>query len=85
MPDVSVDVGLGLVVPDLGIVMLVFWLLVLAGLVLVVLWFVRQIRPGEAAAGRSRALAILQERYARGEITREQYEQVRRDLEGPKG
>ncbi len=71
--------------PIWGIVMLVFWLLVLAGLGLVVLWFVRQIRPGEAAAGRSRALEILQERYARGEITREQYEQMRRDLEGPRG
>jgi putative membrane protein len=30
----------------------------------------------------SRAMEILKERYARGEITREQYEQMRRDLEG---
>jgi hypothetical protein len=40
--------------------------------------------PGrEAAASASRALDILDQRYARGEITREEYLQVRRDLQGP--
>ncbi len=28
-------------------------------------------------------LAIVKERYARGEMTREQYEQLRKDLEDP--
>ncbi|MHB1005000.1 MAG: SHOCT domain-containing protein [Chloroflexota bacterium] len=30
-----------------------------------------------------RALEILKERYARGEITRDEYEQMRRDLKEP--
>jgi putative membrane protein len=37
--------------------------------------------PGlEAPLGSNRALEILKERYARGEITKEQYEEMRRDL-----
>ena len=34
------------------------------------------------AQGRQTPLEILQARYARGEISREEYEQMRRDLEG---
>ncbi len=37
--------------------------------------------PGETPLGLDSARRILDERYARGEITREQYEQMRRDLE----
>lgn len=33
-----------------------------------------------APAGRSRALEILQQRYASGEIGRDEYEQKKRDL-----
>jgi putative membrane protein len=40
-------------------------------------------RPGDRGGGPGgRALEILKERYARGEITREEYEDRRRDLEG---
>ncbi len=66
-----------------GLVTLVFWLLILAGIVLLVLWGIRAYRRWEATssgAGTSRALEILKERYARGELTREQYEQMRRDI-----
>ena len=51
----------------------------LAGLGLLVLWAIRQVGPEQA--GSRRAVEILKERYARGELTREQYEQMRRDLE----
>jgi putative membrane protein len=59
-------------------------LLVVAGVLLVV-WLVgggRLSSTGAAAgdAGGDGAQAILRERYARGELTREQYEQMRRDL-----
>ncbi len=59
---------------------LVPWLLVVAGIGLLVVWALRQASDGGAASG-SRALDILKERYARGELAREQYEQMRRDLE----
>ena len=65
------------------LLMLLFWggLLVLLGLGA---WAL--IRSGQRQSDRctgtgSRALDILKERYARGEITREEYEKRRRDLE----
>ena len=65
----------------MGIVMLLFWVLVIGGIVLLVVWLFRQGQPAAATPGGRGALDILKERYARGEITREQYEQMRRDLE----
>jgi putative membrane protein len=65
--------------PWWGVVGLVFWVLMLAGLGLLALWAIRQVGPEQA--GSRRAVEILKERYARGELTREQYEQMRRDLE----
>ncbi len=66
-----------------GLIMMIFWLLILIGLVLLVVWAIRQIVHREGVpTGTSRALEIVQERYARGEISREQYEQMRRDLLG---
>jgi putative membrane protein len=61
--------------------MLVFWGLVIAGLVLGIRWLVRQGRDGQA----DRALDILRERYARGEINKEEFEARRRDLGGRAG
>jgi putative membrane protein len=66
--------------PWWSILSLLFWLLVLAGLALLVASAFRQVQPGVDRTAASRALEILKERYARGEITREQYEQMRRDL-----
>jgi len=38
-------------------------------------------QTGSAQTGQT-PLEILEARYARGEVTREEYEQIRRDLEG---
>ncbi len=66
------------------IAMAIFWGLILVGIALVLFWLLRQARPIETgpAPGAPRPIDILRERYARGEITREQFEQMRRDLEG---
>ena len=65
------------------IVMLLFWALIVGGIALLVIWLFREIAPGAPApAAPSRALDILKERYARGEITREQYEEMKREIEG---
>ncbi|MCS7051176.1 MAG: SHOCT domain-containing protein [Thermomicrobium sp.] len=69
-----------------GLFTMLFWLLVLFGFLLLVFWTVRQIlREGRSGGGSTRAIEIVQERYARGEITREQYEQMRRDILGGSG
>ncbi len=61
--------------------MLLFWVVLIAGVVAVLRWLFG--RPGSGGAGTraDRALEILKERYARGELTREQYHTMRRDLE----
>jgi putative membrane protein len=63
--------GLGMM-----LMMLVFWGLVIAGVVLAVRWLTRQ---GDRS-GPDRALDIVRERYARGEIDKEEFEAKRRDL-----
>jgi len=65
-----------------GLVMVLFWVLVIAGIVALVVWLVRQEQGQRGpAGGEDRALATLRERYARGEITQEQFEQMRRTLQ----
>ncbi|MBI4234349.1 MAG: SHOCT domain-containing protein [Chloroflexi bacterium] len=58
--------------------MLVFW----GGIIFVVVWAVRRLteHPADRGAARPSPLDIARERYARGEITREQFEQLKRDL-----
>lgn len=60
------------------LMMLAFWGLMIAGLVLGVRWLVSQGRNERP----DRALEILRERYARGEINKEEFEARRRDLDG---
>ena len=58
--------------------MLLFWGMVIAGLVVGIRWLVMQGR----ASGSDSAMQILRERYARGDISGEEFEAKRRDL-GP--
>jgi putative membrane protein len=53
-----------------------FWILVILGIVVLVKWLASSGAPRTG----SRALDILKERYAKGELTREQFEQMRRDV-----
>lgn len=65
-----------------GIFMIVFWILVIVGLVFLIRWLVQSTKSGShpGPAGPSRALDILKERYARGEIDRQEFEEKKRDL-----
>ena len=56
--------------------MLVFWGLIIVGLVLGIRWLVSQGRESRSDS----AMDILRQRYARGEIDREEFEARRRDL-----
>ena len=58
---------------------ILFRALILLGVAGLVRW---QFLRGGWPSSDKRPLDILNERYARGEITREQYEQIRRDIEG---
>lgn len=59
--------------------MLLFWGLAILGIAALVKW----LWPSSVNGGRPKtALEILNERYARGEIDREEYERIKRDLQG---
>lgn len=62
------------------IFMLFFWALIILGVIALLRWLGMSCN-GHRQAPRKTPLDILQERYARGEIEREEYEQKRRDLE----
>lgn len=61
--------------------MVLFWVLLIAGIIALVRWAFGWSGPGGRAVGGGRALEILKERYAKGELSREQFEAMRRDLE----
>ncbi len=58
------------------LMMLVFWGLIIVVLVLGIRWLVTQGREPRADS----ALDILRQRYARGEITKEQFEAMKQEL-----
>ena len=58
----------------------IFWLLILVG-VIGALWFFGSLPKAIGSAHRSTASELLEERYARGEINREEYLQKKRDLD----
>lgn len=61
-----------------SLAMLLFWV----ALVLAVVWLTRALSPAERRGERDTPLAVLRRRYAAGEITQADFEQVRRALGG---
>ena len=61
--------------------MLLWWLLIILGIVLLAKWLFGA-GPGGGRSVENRALEILRERYARGEIDRKEFEERKRDLIG---
>jgi putative membrane protein len=64
-----------------GLIGLLFNALILVGIVVLIVWAVKRFSgSGNQAPGAQSPREILQVRYARGEITREQYQQMLSDL-----
>ncbi len=62
-----------------------FWIGVLIAIVVGIVWLVRTLAPPGArlhSTPRSAGLSLLEERYARGEINRDEYLQKKGDLLG---
>ena len=64
----------------MGIGMLVFWGLVIWGVVLLVRGLASAGGGGESSRQDGSALEILKQRYARGEIGKEEFEEKKKDL-----
>lgn len=61
-----------------GIAMLIFWALIIAGIVLLVQWLVK---TNESSSTSDNALEILKERFAKGEITEKKFQEMKKELE----
>lgn len=71
------------------LLVLLFGALCIAGIVLLIMWFVRSsgghagaggATPGAGPAGHDEAIAIAKRRLASGEVTKEQYDEIMRAL-----
>lgn len=57
-----------------------FWILVVIGIILLIVWIVRQPGRQESAHREELPLDILKKRYARGEISKEEFERMKKDI-----
>jgi putative membrane protein len=64
-----------------GLLWLLLYLAILFGFVLLLVWAITRITRGDAPSTDPSPREILQLRYARGEITREQYQQMLIDIQ----
>ena len=61
------------------LMVLLFWILIIVGVVVVVRWIMDQGKPNWLRTEET-ALDILKKRYASGEIDKEQFETMRQEL-----
>ena len=67
----------------IGMVMMVlWWALIIAGIVWFVRWIMNESEAGRGKHRRPAPLEILKERYAKGEITQKEYEEMKRGIGG---
>ena len=57
---------------------LLFWILFIAGVVFIVRWLTE--RKNHSSSPTESALEVLKKRYARGEIDKDTFEQMKRDI-----
>jgi putative membrane protein len=60
------------------IMMVLFWVLIIVAVVLGIRWLLKQGKESRADS----AVEILRQRYARGEINKEEFDVKKKDLEG---
>ena len=67
-----------------GLIGLIFNLAIIVGIILLIVWAVKRFTSGTTnwnqPSGNQSPREILQARYARGEINRDQYQQILQDL-----
>jgi putative membrane protein len=59
-----------------GVWMLIFW----GGLIALIVWGIKKLTERGGTTSKRDPLDVAKERYARGEISREEFEQIKKDL-----
>ena len=59
-----------------GIMMFIFW----GGLIALIVWGITRLTRQDSVKVKNNALDLAKERYARGEINKEEFEQIKKDL-----
>ena len=59
-----------------GLWMLIFWV----GLIGLIVWGISKLSRRDGSTPRHSPLDVVKERYAKGEISREEFEQLKKDL-----
>lgn len=82
LPWTDMPHGLMVGAGGMGVVMVLFWVIVLVALVLLVYGVVSALHPASGGEKKETdALEILKRRYARGDIDRAEYQSKRRELQ----
>jgi len=75
---VKYGLGAGSIIVLLGILLwTIFWIVVILAALALLRWIIVQLRGG---SGAGKAMDILKEKYAKGEITKEEFEAKKKDL-----
>lgn len=67
-------------ISGMGLLSIAFWIVIIAGVVLIVRWLTARDGQGKSSPPGS-PLDILKMRYAKGEIDKETYQSMKRDIE----
>lgn len=59
----------------------VFWIFLISGMVALIVWIAGFFHTADAKPPPERALDILKLRYAKGEIGRDQFDEMKRELQ----
>jgi len=63
-----------------GIWMILWWILIIFALIFFVKWLLRQSHSADKSGPGSSALRILEERYAKGEIDKREFDRKKKEL-----
>ncbi len=64
----------------MGIINIIFWVAVIIGVIYLIKWLSASSKQGSKETKENTALDILKERYAKGEINREEFEEKKKVL-----
>ncbi len=63
-----------------SIIMMVFWIAVIVGIIFLIRWIALSTDSRRETSAEDSAMEILRNRYARGEINKEEFEEKKKDL-----